>query len=202
MKSTAITFGLLIWSTVGLFSQNADTLDIDIAKGEYWWGGLSTEGHNTPYDSHSKVTHDLWANNEGNQAQLKLTTQYYFTPKNRRIHRGELGPEDKSWGLLPDLEVPVAQRRRWELSRAESDREMERLKAKARNEAHEVPEQLHLEDPQVRAAFTHVVEQLGAELPQAVADAARVTSAQGVAPVETNTASVAPVESETPAEGE
>ena len=79
---------------------------------------------------------------------------------------------------------------------------MERLKAKARNEAHEVPEQLHLEDPQVRAAFTHVVEQLGAELPQAVADAARVTSAQGVAPVETNTASVAPVESETPAEGE
>lgn len=72
MKSTAITFGLLIWSTVGLFSQNADTLDIDIAKGEYWWGGLSTEGHNTPYDSHSKVTHDLWANNEGNQAQPLL----------------------------------------------------------------------------------------------------------------------------------
>lgn len=138
----------------------------------------------------------------GNQAQLKLTTQYYFTPKNRRIHRGELGPEDKSWGLLPDLEVDVPQRERWNQARAESDREMERLKAKARGEAHEIPERLHLEDPQVRAAFTHLVEQLGAELPPAVAEAARVTSADSVAPVETNTASVAPVESEAPAEDE
>jgi len=75
MKSTVITFGLLLWGTVSSFSQNADTLDIDIAKGEHWWGGLSTEGHNTPYDSHSKVTHDLWANNEGNQAQPRIDSR-------------------------------------------------------------------------------------------------------------------------------
>jgi alpha-glucosidase (family GH31 glycosyl hydrolase) len=101
---------LLLLSTAGVFSQNGDTLDIEIAKGEYWWGGLSTEGHNTPYGSHSKVAHDLWANNEGNQAQPILLSnkgryvwsnspiKYAFdnghlqvTSKNDKIIFGEAG---------------------------------------------------------------------------------------------------------------
>jgi alpha-glucosidase len=69
MKSKFITHVLLVLISINVSSQEIDSLSIEILKGEYWWGGLSTEGHNTPYDSNSNVTHDLWANNEGNQAQ-------------------------------------------------------------------------------------------------------------------------------------
>ena len=69
MKSNPIIFVVLVFTTISLFSQKNDTLNIDIIQGEYWWAGLSTEGHNTPYDINSNVSYDLWANNEGNQAQ-------------------------------------------------------------------------------------------------------------------------------------
>ena len=66
---TIATFAVLALTMFNMYSQNGDTLDLDIIKGEYWWGGLSTEGHNTPYDADSEVSHDQWANDEGNQAQ-------------------------------------------------------------------------------------------------------------------------------------
>lgn len=66
------TIVLIFLASLSVFSQKADTLKIDIINGEYWWAGLSTEGHNTPYDNNSKATFDLWANNEGNQAQPLL----------------------------------------------------------------------------------------------------------------------------------
>ena len=69
MKLTITTFTVLALATFNMYSQNGDTLDLDIMEGEYWWGGLSTEGHNTPYDANSEVSHDQWANDEGNQAQ-------------------------------------------------------------------------------------------------------------------------------------
>lgn len=72
MKLNTILLAVLALTTLNLFPQNGDTLDLDIMKGEYWWGGLSTVGHNTPYNANSKVSHDLWANNEGNQAQPLL----------------------------------------------------------------------------------------------------------------------------------
>ena len=69
MKEKIIIIGLLFITSIKMFSQEADSLTIEMIKGEYWWGGLSTEGYDTPYDSKSNVTHDLWGNNEGNQAQ-------------------------------------------------------------------------------------------------------------------------------------
>ena len=54
------------------FSLAADQLKLTIQPGEYWWGGLSSKGHETPYDSASKVNYDLWGDNFGNQAQPLL----------------------------------------------------------------------------------------------------------------------------------
>ena len=53
------------------FAQ-ADTLHLKLEDGEFWWGGLSAVGFEMPYDASTKVAHDLWGNNEGNQAQPLL----------------------------------------------------------------------------------------------------------------------------------
>jgi carboxyl-terminal processing protease len=140
----------------------------------------------------------------GNRAQLKLTTQYYFTPEGRRIHRGKKENDDPTWGLLPDLAVPVSQRERWRLSNEESDREMRRLQARARGEEHEEAERLHIDDPQVRAAYKLLLGELDLPVPAEVldADTAPVGSAgtaavgsASTAPVKTGEGGVAPVES-------
>ncbi len=41
---------------------------------------------------------------DGEKWMLKLTTQYYMLPKGRIIHRK---PESRTWGVDPDLKVPV-----------------------------------------------------------------------------------------------
>lgn len=53
-------------------SAMADKLELKIQDGEYWWAGLSSKGHETPYDASSKVSYDLWGDNKGNQAQPLL----------------------------------------------------------------------------------------------------------------------------------
>ncbi|MDI1248989.1 MAG: glycoside hydrolase family 31 protein [Lacunisphaera sp.] len=52
--------------------SEADTAKLTVLEGEYWWGGLSARGHETPYDAKSKVAYDLYGNNQGNQAQPLL----------------------------------------------------------------------------------------------------------------------------------
>ena len=57
----------------GLAPQTeADHVKLDVLAGEFWWGGLSSKGHETPYDSNSKAVHDLYGDNQGNQAQPLL----------------------------------------------------------------------------------------------------------------------------------
>lgn len=57
-------------------SAMADKLELKISDNEYWWAGLSSKGHETPYDASSKVAYDLWGDNKGNQAQpLLLSSQ-------------------------------------------------------------------------------------------------------------------------------
>jgi alpha-glucosidase (family GH31 glycosyl hydrolase) len=72
MKRTTLLFGLLFFSFANTFSQEADSLRLKIIDGEYWWGGLSSQGDKMPYDSNTKVTYDLWGDNQGNQAQPLL----------------------------------------------------------------------------------------------------------------------------------
>ena len=86
MRTKIVTIGLIFIATSQMYSQEADTMAIEIINGEYWWGGLSTEGHNTPYDINTKVTFDLWGNNEGNQAQpLLLSSKGRYVWSNNPI---------------------------------------------------------------------------------------------------------------------
>ena len=63
--------GLML--TIGVqLSARADELKLTIQDGEYWWAGLSSKGHETPYNASSKVSYDLWGDNKGNQAQPLL----------------------------------------------------------------------------------------------------------------------------------
>ncbi len=110
---------------------------------------------------------------QAGRADLKLTTQHYYTPKGRRIHRGDLPEEDPTWGLVPDLRVPVDLKLRRELIRRASDEEVAELKRKANGEPAAPGDDawLQREDPQVRAAFVHLLGQLGDEVPEELAAA-------------------------------
>ncbi|MBD0777557.1 glycoside hydrolase [Maribacter sp. ANRC-HE7] len=67
-----LLISLLLVTTYNTYSQNKEKIEIVIQQGEYWWGGLSSIGHNTPYDSETIESHDLWGDNKGNQAQPLL----------------------------------------------------------------------------------------------------------------------------------
>jgi alpha-glucosidase len=63
---------VLILLASPVFAQKSDTVTITIEQEEYWWGGLSSRGHEMPYDVNSEINHDLWGDNKGNQAQPLL----------------------------------------------------------------------------------------------------------------------------------
>ena len=92
----------------------------------------------------------------GGKAQLKLTTQYFFTPRGRRIHRGDKPTDDPSWGITPDIEVGIDATLREELLARESQLDVARIAARRRGEPHQGEERLQLDDPQVAAAFAHL----------------------------------------------
>ncbi len=47
-------------------------VELKMLDGEFWWAGLSSKGYETPYDASTKVAHDLYGDNKGNQAQPLL----------------------------------------------------------------------------------------------------------------------------------
>jgi len=68
---------LFSFFTVLLLASNAiaqlsDSVTLILTVNEYWWGGLSAEGYQTPYSITSNASHDLWGDNKGNQAQPLL----------------------------------------------------------------------------------------------------------------------------------
>ena len=68
----AILISLILTTVFNAYSQNDEKIEITILENEYWWGGLSAIGHNTPYDANTTESHDLWGDNKGNQAQPLL----------------------------------------------------------------------------------------------------------------------------------
>lgn len=54
------------------FSQNVTEIKLAILENEYWWGGLSALGHQTPYDNKTVFSKDQYGDNMGNQAQPLL----------------------------------------------------------------------------------------------------------------------------------
>lgn len=62
----------IIFSLNDSNSQNLKEIELNIMAEEYWWTGLSSIGHQTPYNDKSVFSIDLWGNNLGNQAQPLL----------------------------------------------------------------------------------------------------------------------------------
>lgn len=64
---------LLLLSSVSYsFGQTINKVELKIMDDEFWWGGLSSLGHQTPYNKDSDFTFDMWGDNAGNQAQPLL----------------------------------------------------------------------------------------------------------------------------------
>lgn len=77
--------------------------------GEFWWGGLSAVGHQTPYDATSVADHDLFADNQGNQAQPLLLSskgRYVWSeqPIRYRFEKGLIEVSTRTGGIVSGKE--------------------------------------------------------------------------------------------------
>lgn len=102
-KSIFSCYLLIAFSAV--YAQNADTLKLDILAGEYWWGGLSAFGNQTPYDVNTEVTFDLWGDNQNNQAQPLLLSnngRYIWSeePIKYAFHKGKITVTTRNGEIL------------------------------------------------------------------------------------------------------
>jgi alpha-glucosidase (family GH31 glycosyl hydrolase) len=70
MKKILLYLFLLQGLTV--LAQNEKKIELIIQPGEYWWAGITSLGHQMPYDSSSIATIEMWGDNQGNQAQPLL----------------------------------------------------------------------------------------------------------------------------------
>lgn len=71
-------FTILLIIFLGLNHNSAaqDSLHIEIGNNEFWWGGLSVDGHQMPYDKKTALHRNLYGNNYGNQAQPLLISNH------------------------------------------------------------------------------------------------------------------------------
>lgn len=53
-------------------SQESMKFETNVTENEYWWGGLSRDGHLMPYSSGTDLGRNQYGNNDGNQAQPLL----------------------------------------------------------------------------------------------------------------------------------
>jgi alpha-glucosidase (family GH31 glycosyl hydrolase) len=66
-----------------------------LLPGEQWWGGLTRDGYKMPYTAATKLTVDIWANNDENQSQpLRISSRGRYVwcedPINYDFDRGKL----------------------------------------------------------------------------------------------------------------
>lgn len=71
MKKNYMLFLILILG-FNILAQNAQKVNLIIEPGEYWWAGISSLGHQTPYNENTVFSMDVWGDNRGNQAQPLL----------------------------------------------------------------------------------------------------------------------------------
>jgi len=70
MKKIILFFVFL--QCLNVMAQNTKTVELVIDANEYWWTGISSLGHKTPYDTATVFSLDMWGDNFGNQAQPLL----------------------------------------------------------------------------------------------------------------------------------
>lgn len=63
---------LLFLAGTRLSAASPDTVKLTVGNDEFWWAGISSLGHEMPYDATTVAEYDLWGNNAGNQAQPLL----------------------------------------------------------------------------------------------------------------------------------
>ena len=71
MRKKIILF-FVLFQSLNVLAQNTKSLELTVLPGEYWWAGISSLGHQTPYDESTVATIDMWGDNRGNQAQPLL----------------------------------------------------------------------------------------------------------------------------------
>jgi len=63
---------ILLYSASIIPAFTQQKIELTMLEGEHWWAGLSSLGHQTPYDAQTEFSFDLWGDNKGNQAQPLL----------------------------------------------------------------------------------------------------------------------------------
>ncbi len=78
---------LFLLQSLQVFTQNTREIELKVNLGEYWWAGISSLGHQTPYDEASVVSIDMWGDNRGNQAQpILLSSKGRYVWSEEPIH--------------------------------------------------------------------------------------------------------------------
>jgi alpha-glucosidase (family GH31 glycosyl hydrolase) len=72
MKKKFLLFLLVTLRGLVLLAQDSKSVEFQIEAGEYWWAGISSLGHQTPFNDNAVFSLDMWGDNKGNQAQPLL----------------------------------------------------------------------------------------------------------------------------------
>ncbi len=65
-KNVAALLFLMI--NLNLWGQVSNKLELEMIQGEYWWAGVTSIGHQMPYNNTTVAAVDMWGDNRGNQA--------------------------------------------------------------------------------------------------------------------------------------
>ena len=95
MEKKFLLFLLVIFRGFVILSQDCKTVEFQIEAGEYWWAGISSIGHQTPYTTATVFSLDMWGDNNGNQSQPLL-----LSSKGRYVWSEEPIKYDFSQGKL------------------------------------------------------------------------------------------------------
>ncbi|MGL5894944.1 MAG: glycoside hydrolase family 31 protein [Bacteroidales bacterium] len=98
MKNNKYLLLLLLFVVQPFFilaQQSVREVVLTIPQGEYWWTGITSRGHEMPYDMNSTTSIDMWGDNQGNQAQpllLSNTGRYIWSesPIKYQFDKGKL----------------------------------------------------------------------------------------------------------------
>jgi alpha-glucosidase (family GH31 glycosyl hydrolase) len=81
-----------------------EEVQLELLPGEYWWGGLSVDGHQMPYDATTSLERNLLGDNRGNQANPVLVSskgRYVWSemPYRYRFEDGILSVDERLGAL-------------------------------------------------------------------------------------------------------